>query len=371
VRRLRIPLAISGVAVSLLSASAQVKMPTARPSAKPVPGKLRTYFIAADEVVWNYAPRGRGLTGTPVSENESAATTTTLFRKAIYREYTDATFTTLKPRPPEWEHLGILGPLIRAEVGDTIKVFFLNHSNVFYSIHPHGVAYGKDSEGAAYSDGTSEAEKADDVIPPGKSHTYTWTVPARAGPAAGDASSILWMYHSHFVEPKDTNTGLIGPIIIGRSGSSRPDGRPNDVDREFVAALAVFDETASAYFESNVTTRPPTTRLKITDPAFRQLYLMYSINGLIDGNLPMLTMKKGERVRWYLMANTNEEDVHAAHWHGQTAVVNNMRSDTVPLLPMAMTTADMIPDTVGTWLFHCHVNDHFEGGMKTLFTVLP
>jgi len=36
-----------------------------------------------------------------------------------------------------------------------------------------------------------------------------------------------------------------------------------------------------------------------------------------------------------------------------------------------MTTADMIPDTVGTWLFHCHVNDHFEGGMKTLFTVLP
>jgi hypothetical protein len=179
------------------------------------------------------------------------------------------------------------------------------------------------------------------------------------------------MYHSHFVEPKDTNTGLIGPIIIGRSGSTQPDGRPKDVDREFVTALAIFDETASAYFESNVTSRPATTRLKINDPGFRQLYLMYSINGLIDGNLPMLTMKKGERVRWYLMSNTNEEDIHAAHWHGQTAVVNNMRSDTVPLLPMAMTTADMIPDTAGTWLFHCHVNDHFEGGMKTLFTVLP
>ena len=98
---------------------------------------------------------------------------------------------------------------------------------------------------------------------------------------------------------------------------------------------------------------------------------MYSINGLIDGNLPRLTMKKGERVRWYLMSNTNDADVHAAHWHGQTAVVNNMRTDTVPLLPMAMTAADMIPDTPGTWLFHCHVNDHFEGGMKALFTVLP
>ena len=48
----------------------------------------------------------------------------------------------------------------------------------------------------------------------------------------------------------------------------------------------------------------------------RELYLMYSINGLVDGNLPILTMMKGERVRWYLMSNSNEEDVHGAHWHG-------------------------------------------------------
>jgi len=162
VRQLQTPVAILGVLGSLLSASAQ--MPVEKPSSRPTaPGKVRTYYIAADEVSWNYAPRGRGLTGTPTSENEAAeGGSNTVFRKAIYREYTDATFTILKPRPPEWEHLGILGPLIRAEVGDTIKVFFMNHSNGFYSMHPHGVAYGKESEGAAYSDGTSEAEKADD-----------------------------------------------------------------------------------------------------------------------------------------------------------------------------------------------------------------
>src|SRR5439155_5079954 len=141
------------------------------------------------------------------------------FLKALYREYTDETFKTLKPRTAEWEHLGILGPLIRAEVGDTVKVLFVNHAKIFCSLHPHGLAYAKDSEGAFYNDGTSGADKEDDLIAPGKSHTYTWTVPERAGPASGDPSSVLWMYHSHFVEPRDLNTGLLGPIIVSARGS--------------------------------------------------------------------------------------------------------------------------------------------------------
>jgi FtsP/CotA-like multicopper oxidase with cupredoxin domain len=48
-----------------------------------------------------------------------------------------------------------------------------------------------------------------------------------------------------------------------------------------------------------------------------------------------------------------------------------MRTDTIQLTPMGMATADMIADNPGTWLFHCHNNDHFEGGMVALYTVLP
>jgi len=33
--------------------------------------------------------------------------------------------------------------------------------------------------------------------------------------------------------------------------------------------------------------------------------------------------------------------------------------------------ADMVPDNPGVWLFHCHMNGHFGGGMYTRFTVLP
>ena len=337
----------------------------------PPTSPVRTYYIAADEVMWNYLPHGANLAGLPTVENEGPPRQT-VFRKAIYREYTDATFTTLKPRPPQWEHLGILGPLIRAEVGDTVKVVFKNNTKIICSMHPHGLAYSKEYEGALYADGLSNEEKGGARVLPGKTFTYIWTVPERAGPADGDSSSVLWAYHSHFVEPNEMNAGLIGPIIVTARGMSKNDGSPKDVDREFITAFAVFDETSSVYFEANTQQhRPATAALRKEDPAFRLPYLMYTINGLLEGNLPMMTMKKGEHVRWYLFSNGNDEDVHTPHWHGQTVTYMHMRMDMVSLLPMTMITADMEPDTVGTWLLHCHVNEHLEGGMVARFTVTP
>ena len=59
-----------------------------------------------------------------------------VYKKALYQEYTDESFTTLKPRPPEWEHLGILGPLLRAEVGDTIRIVYRNNVQFPTGLHP-------------------------------------------------------------------------------------------------------------------------------------------------------------------------------------------------------------------------------------------
>lgn len=342
----------------------------AHPVTPPPPPRIQVYYIAADEVTWDYAPHGRNLAGLPGAEQEGPPQATK-FRKAIYREYTDATFKTLKPRPPEWEHLGLLGPVIRAEVGDLIQILFKNNTKVFCSMHPHGLLYAKESEGASYNDAASPGQK-NGVVAPGQTYTYTWSVPERAGPGPMDPSSVVWMYHSHFVEPRDMNSGLFGPIIVSKHGATRPDGTPSDVDREFVVAFAVFDETESWYFEANTfNQRKYSQGLKFTDPAFRMKYLFYTLNGLIDGNLPQLSMKKGERVRWYLLSNSNDDDVHTPHWHGQTVLFNGMRTDTVSLAPMSMGVADMVPDAVGTWLFHCHVNEHLEGGMVARFTVTP
>lgn len=62
----------------------------------------------------------------------------------MYRQFTDGTYTRLVPRP-EW--LGYLGPILRAEVGDTIVVYLKNFATRNYSMHPHGVFYEKDAEG--------------------------------------------------------------------------------------------------------------------------------------------------------------------------------------------------------------------------------
>lgn len=42
--------------------------------------------------------------------------------KVIFQSYTDSTFTTLQDEDEYKEHLGILGPVIRAEVDDVILV---------------------------------------------------------------------------------------------------------------------------------------------------------------------------------------------------------------------------------------------------------
>jgi FtsP/CotA-like multicopper oxidase with cupredoxin domain len=339
--------------------------------------QTRTYYIAADEVLWDFAPGGVNLI-TSVSLAGNIFYDQYLgpaMTKSLYREYTDATFTTQKPTPPEWEHLGTLGPVIRAVVGDTIVVHFKNNTNFPASVHPHNVLYDKDSEGAPYEDGTSGANKADDSVAPlGGTHTYTWQVPERAGPAEMDGSSILSMYHSHVDETRDTNSGLIGPMIITRPENARADGTPNDVDREFVNLFTVFDENVSWHIDANIAANPNcgvTLTCDDTNPDFPESNLKHSINGYIFGNLPGLSMHTGERVRWYLMGMGTEVDLHTPHWHGQTVTVMGMRTDVASLLPATMVVADMIPDNVGEWLYHCHVNDHIDAGMIATFTVTP
>lgn len=46
-------------------------------------------------------------------------------------------------------------------------------------------------------------------------------VPKSAGPGPTDGSSVAWPYHSHVNEPRDTNTGLLGMIIVTAKGKAR------------------------------------------------------------------------------------------------------------------------------------------------------
>ena len=342
-------------------------------------GKVRTYYIAAEELVWDYAPADSNvIAGRAYSDIDKLFTARGsdrighVYKKAVYKGYTDSTFSTEIPRGPEWAHLGILGPVIHAEVGDTIKVVFKNRGTHPYSVHPHGVFYNKDSEGAGYADGTAGGDKADDGVPPGETHRYVWAVPERAGPGPMEGSSVFWMYHSHVDEMLDVNAGLIGPMIVTARGKAKADGSPRDVDRELIVLFGEFDENTSWFTQDNVNAyalEPGKVPRNVTfaDPYYLS-NLRETMNGLSFGNLRGLTVKKGERVRWYLFALTSFE-MHAPHWHGQTVLANHMRTDVSSLTPMEMVIADMVPDNPGTWLFHCHVAPHLMAGMQALFRV--
>ena len=354
-------------------------------------GKIHTYYVAADEVEWDYAPSGiNKMTGKPFAGSATIYVEKgphrigKVYRKAIYREYTDESFTKLKPRAPEWEHTGILGPILRGEVGDTIRVVFKNNATHPFSMHPHGVFYNKDSEGSGYDDGTSGADKEDDDVMPGHTHVYTWQIPERAGPGPDDPSSIVWLYHSH--ESRDVESGLIGAIIVTARGMAGPDGKPKDVDREFVTLFVLFDENISWYIDHNIqayTTDPKGVNkldfvpadlegnLSAAGTGFAAANFKVSMNGYIFANMPMMIMKKGERVRWYLLALGEFASLHTPHWHGNVVLDHGRRTDVVSLLPAQMETVDMVPDDPGIWLYHCHIEEHMDAGMVALYKVEP
>lgn len=350
--------------------------PAPQPTEAAGGGLERKYYVAAEEVLWDYAPAGRNeITGRPFDQGANVFIAPgpdrigSRYTKCLYRGYTDAAFTTRQERPEAERYLGFLGPVIRAEVGDAVTIVFRNNCPFPASMHPHGVAYDKAGEGAGYNDATTGADTADDAVPTGGTYTYRWKVPERAGPGPMDASSVMWMYHSHSDEIADVYAGLSGFLVITAKGKARPDGSPADVDREIFDLYEVDDENASPFLAANI--ERAASQADPGDAGFVESNLMHSINGYLYGNGPTVTMRRGERVRWYLMGMGTEVDLHTPHWHGNTATVNGMRTDVVNLLPASMAVADMTPDVAGTWLFHCHVGDHIAAGMLTRYQVNP
>ena len=359
-------------------------------------GRTHHYYIAAEADQWNYLPLGSdpvcGMTPSPDVLSRHVVA------KVRYFQYTDATFTERVPQP---QRLGILGPVLRGVVGDYLEITFLNRTALPLSMHPHGAKYDKDSEGSYYGDNPLKpaATKKDDhsapglgaAVGPNARFTYVWYLDEESGPLPTEPSSKGWLYHSHVGGEGEINMGLAGFLIVTDSKRARPDGTPNDVDREMPALFMIFNESQlDPEAKEQMLARggsPPLNNLigGLTvqkgpaggNTAANPLDLKeegerYAINGYIYGNLPGLEMNEGERVRWYLFGLGSESDLHTPHWHGLRVLEDGARrTDTVELLPGSMKVADMLPDNAGDWLFHCHVAEHMMGGMFARVTVFP
>jgi len=294
----------------------------------------------------------------------------TTYRKAVYREFTDDTFKYEKKRGYREIHLGLLGPFIRAEVGDVIEVVFMNKGSHPFSIKPHGVFTNKGNEGMKYNDQSNFDE--DNAVQPGNKFTYRWTVPQRAGPGPNEPNCIGWLYHSGSNMIRDTPTGLMGPLVTCRRGVL--DARNQRLDqhsREFALIYYIINENRSWYIRDNMNRLKGTLAPHIE---FEESNLMNSINGYIYGNTPGMVMEVDEHVTWYVMGLGSEEDYHTVHFHGQTYVHRTSKShrgDVVEVFPGTYETVDMYTDNPGTWLLHCHVMKHLTEGMEAKYAVVP
>ncbi|XP_029786146.1 hephaestin isoform X3 [Suricata suricatta] len=331
----------------------------------------RTYYIMAEEVEWDYCPdRSWELEWHNQSEKESYGhiflsnqdgLLGSRYKKAVFREYTDGTFKIPRPRTGPEEHLGILGPLLRGEVGDILTVVFKNNASRPYSVHAHGVVESNTGWPLA-------AE-------PGEVLTYQWSIPERSGPGPNDSACVSWIYYSAVDPIKDMYSGLVGPLTICRKGILEPYGGRTDMDREFALLFLIFDENQSWYLEENIATHGAQEpgHVNLQNETFLESNKMHAINGMLYSNLRGLTMYQGERVAWYMLAMGQDIDLHTIHFHAESFLYRNgesYRADVADLFPGTFEIVEMVASNPGTWLMHCHVSDHVHAGMETLFTVL-
>ncbi|WP_028661954.1 multicopper oxidase domain-containing protein [Saccharomonospora saliphila] len=229
------------------------------------------------------------------------------------------------------------GPILEIWEGDTLEIELVNTTDTRLSIHPHGVDYSVDSDGAPLNDSFNE---------PGETRTYVWrSRPQSKGPGKlwMPGSAGYWHYHDHAMgTPHGTEglrKGLYGALIVRRRGDVLP-------DRQFTV---VFNDM--------------------------------TINNRMAPDVPVLEANLGERVEFIAIGHGN--NFHTFHLHAHKWADNRTGYLEGPNDPSrVIDNRDLNPgdsfgfqviagDGVGpgAWMYHCHVQFHSDGGMAGVFLV--
>ena len=203
-----------GVAAAVL-----IAIGVAASAAAPAGAAVRHVWVAAVPVTWNLVPNGRdAIMGTRYGPSE------TVFGTVVYRRYSRGFKHPMRNLPHgSGDDDGMPGPLIRARVGDRLRVHFKNLDTTFrrpHSMHFHGVRYKPSSDGA-YLPGFSGGD-AD--VKPGRTWTYKLT--------ALPTSEGVWPYHDHGPAMHESiDGGMWGMLSIRGRHEPLP-------DREFVVVFS-------------------------------------------------------------------------------------------------------------------------------------
>ena len=238
-----------------------------------------------------------------------------------------------------WAYNGqIPGPVLRANVGDKIRIRLKNDLPESTSMHLHGVRVPNAMDGV---DPITQ-----DVIKPGETFDYEFT--------ATEVS--VGMYHSHHNAQVQIPNGLAGSILIGdwktstmKAAGNRLKDSNGKVDQEVVMVL---NDAGTIGLSLNGKSFPATA--------------------------PYL-MKIGETM---LVHYYNEGLMsHPMHMHQPTGLVvardgvmleNPFFADTISVAPGERWSVLYTAQDAGVWAWHCHILTHAETpmGMKYMVTAV-
>jgi FtsP/CotA-like multicopper oxidase with cupredoxin domain len=277
---------------------------------------VHTYWIKAVKTKWNIVPTHHdGMMDKRVPGK-------TTFTALAYQPWAPGFAKPLGP--PQ-----IPGPLLQAQTGDTIVVNFRNQTGVPVTMHPHGIFYTHDMDGAYKGKYTEPGG----FVENGRTFQYVWE--------AREGTEGAWLYHDHGpMDPLPVFKGMFGALIIRKPTDPVP-------NREFFVFLHSFAPLATG------------------------LQQQFScINGrAYAGNTPTLRAKVGDTVNWHVFAIDN--DFHAFHLHGHRWMENGVVIDNRTLGPADVTSFSIVEDNPGRWFYHCHVFSHLHMGMNGWYVVSP
>ncbi|MGH2895019.1 MAG: multicopper oxidase domain-containing protein [Solirubrobacteraceae bacterium] len=290
----------------------------AKPKAASASGAVHTYWIKAVKTKWNIVPTHHdGMMDRKVPGK-------TTFTALAYQPWAPGFAKPLGP--PQ-----IPGPLFEAQTGDTIVVNFRNHTGIPVTMHPHGIFYTQDMDGAYKGKYTEPGG----FVENGRSFQYVWE--ARPG------TEGAWLYHDHGpMDPLPVFKGMFGGLIIRKPTDPAP-------NREFFVFLHSFTPLATGLSQQ-----------------------FGCINGrAYAGNTPTLRAKVGDVVNWHVFAIDN--DFHAFHLHGHRWIDpdGGVLIDNHTLGPADVTSFSIVEDNPGRWFYHCHVFSHLHMGMNGWYVVSP
>ncbi|KAJ8337919.1 hypothetical protein SKAU_G00368850 [Synaphobranchus kaupii] len=324
-------------------------------------GKYRNYYIAAEEVMWDYGIKKPQQLIKAREMRRGMRKYFPEYKKVVFRAYMDKDFRHPVTRGELEEHLGILGPVIQAEINDFVTVTFKNLASRPYSFHLHGV-YDK-------SQGVENGKE----VKPNDERVFKWKIARSQGPSHNEFDCKAGAYYSNLNMEKDIHSGLIGPLILCKPGTLHPlfDLQPGI--KQFSLLFTVFDETKSWYLEDNIRRfcKPP-CHIRNDDPWFKISNKFAAINGYVAETLPGLLVAQHHLVRWHLFNMGTDGEFHSVHFHGLPFTVRRdqeHRMSIYNLYPGVFATVEMRPAMVGTWMVECTIGEHQLAGMRAKLLV--